>query len=48
MGVNATNSMYEHMISCSPRRKNMIQDAINKTIDENYDLLLKLGDSDDE
>jgi len=40
--------MHEHMISCSPSRKSMIQDAINKTIDENYDLLLQLGDSDDE
>jgi hypothetical protein len=48
MSVNATNSMHEHMISCSPRRKSMIQNAINKTIDENYNLLLQLSDSDDE
>ena len=48
MSVDATNSMHDHIDSCPSRRKNKINDAIKKTLDENHELLLKLGNSDDE
>lgn len=48
MSLDDKNSMYEHIDSCPSRRKNRIKNAINKTIDEYYDLLVKLSDSDDE
>lgn len=48
MSASGQYAYENHIENCPVRRKNRIKDAIDKTLDENADLLLKLGDSDDE
>jgi len=48
MSASAQLAYETHIDKCPVRRKNRINDAISKTLDENHDLLLRLDDSNDE
>jgi hypothetical protein len=48
MSASGQIAFENHIDKCPVRRKNRINDAISKTLDENNDLLIQLGDSNDE